>query len=93
LSRSTDRNIRYTKEHLAKAKEKGRTAFAVGFYGGDRGEAFMWLEDETATLLWLFAHQLNQGKAPREALDHVEGYIADWKAKKAAKAAEIGGAA
>lgn len=80
-------NIRFTKDHLARAKEKGRHSFAVGYDGGGRGEAFMWLTPYDATFIWLFTHEINQGKTPTEAFAAVEQRIALPAAKLAAKEA------
>lgn len=80
-------NIRFTKDHLARAKEKGRHSFAIGYDGAGRAEAFMWLTPDDTTFLWLFAHEINQGKTRSEAFAVVQQKIADWHAKKAAKEA------
>lgn len=85
--------IRYTKEHLAKAVQKGRESFAIGYHGAGRGEAFVWLKQYDSTYLWLLAHEINQGKTPQEAFAEVEKKLGEYEAKreadKAAEAAEV----
>ena len=80
-------NIRFSKEHIARAKEKNRHSFAIGYDGAGRAEAFMWLTPDDTTFLWLFAHEINQGKTPAEAFVVVEKKFADHAAKQAAKVA------
>jgi hypothetical protein len=80
-------NIRFSKDHLARAKEKGRHSVAIGYDGAGRAEAFMWLTPDDTTFLWLFAHEINQGKTPAEAFAVVEQKFAEHAAKQAAKLA------
>jgi hypothetical protein len=72
-------NIRYPKEHLARARATNRTAFAVGYDGPGRAEALMFLDDERATFAWLFVNELNQGKTPEEAFAATADRIARHK--------------
>lgn len=84
--------IRYKKAMLATAAERGKELFAVGYVGyvgyvgKGRGEAFMYLDNEQATTLWCMAHEINGGKTAREALEIVEGRIAEHRAEMSAKA-------
>jgi hypothetical protein len=73
--------IRFPKKQLDRAKEKGMHLLAIGYHGGGRAEAFLYMSPDHVTLLWLMAHGICRGKAPAEALQEAEAEIAKNKAK------------
>jgi hypothetical protein len=86
-------DIRYPKDMIAKAKEKGKDLFAIGYYGSGRAEACMFLSDEHIALLWIMAHEIGRGASPRDALAAAEARIAAYESRKAEEvpAEEVGG--
>lgn len=85
-------NIRFPKDQMVAARDKGKELFAIGYHGSGRAEAFMHLDDERVSLLWIMANEMNAGRSPREAMTTAETRIAEHKAKIAPRRATANGA-
>jgi predicted RNase H-like HicB family nuclease len=80
-------HIRYSKDDTERATALGKNLLAVGYNFldgcGGRAEAFMYLDEEDIARVWWFAHGINQGQTPHEALERAEAIIeGHWKAAR-----------
>ena len=70
----SDRKIIYTKDHRAKAKERDKAMFAIGYDGKAGGsEGFSWIDHKVGAGLMKFHMLLANGTDPIEAAKEAWG--------------------